>query len=182
MQESNIIKDFLFEYITNSEKKLQELASHSKFAEIIEDIIENCFEKITGMGEKEESIGTFAIGLLHYIFTTALISSQRKVEFQGIELDIVIPNLKTLKNDPKKALIICIPKTTDTKLINQKLQILQKIQPYKENIWLVLSKELDFQNKMFIINKKDKSFSKIVYEVAQFVNVNEQNKFKILRI
>ena len=181
-EEPNPIKDFLFDYIKKSEEKIQELTSQSKFAEIIDDVLENCYDRVISMGEKEESLGILATGLLHYILTNALISSQRKIEYNGIPLDIVIPNLKTLEIDPKKTLIICIPKTIDKNTIEQKLEQLQKIQPIKDNIWLVITKKLDFQNKTYVVEKKNVSFSKIIYDIAQFVNVHGQNKFKILRI
>ena len=181
-EEPNPIKDFLFDYIKKSEEKIQKLTSQSKFAEIIDDVLENCYNRVISMGEKEESLGILATGLLHYILTNALISSQRKIEYDGIQLDIIIPNLKTLEIDPKKTLIICIPKTIDKNTIEQKLEQLQKIQPIKDNIWLVITKKLDFQNKTYVVEKKNASFSKIIYDIAQFVNVHGQNKFKILRI
>ena len=116
------------------------------------------------------------------MLTNALLTSQRKIEYEGIEIDIIIPNLKTLKIDPKKALIICIPKTSDKKIISKKLEKLKKIQPHNENIWLVTSENMNFKNKTYIVKKKNTSFSKIIYDVGQFVNVQGQNKFKILRI
>lgn len=179
-EEPNPIKDFLFEYLKKSE--IQELTSQSKFAEIVDKVLENCYDKVISMGEKEESLGILATGLLHYLLTNALISSQRKIEHDGIQIDIIIPNLKTLEIDPKKTLIICIPKTIDQNSIEQKLHYLQKIQPIKDNIWLVITKKLDFQNKTYVIEKNNESFSKIIYDIAQFVNIQGQSKFKILRI
>ena len=181
-EEPNPIKDFLFDYIKKSEKNIQELISQSKFTEIIDNVLENCYDKVISMGEKEESLGIIATGLLHYLLTNALVSSQRKIEYNGIQIDIIIPNLKTLEVDPKKTLIICIPKTIDKNVIEQKLNQLQKIQPIEDNIWLVITKRLGFQNKTYVIEKKRASFSKIIYDIAQFVNVQGQSKFKILRI
>lgn len=180
--ESNPIKDFLFNYIKNSEKIIQKLISQSNFAEIIDNVLENCYDKVISMGEKEESLGILATGVLHYLLTNALVSSQRKIEYEGVQIDIIIPNLKTLKIDPKKTLIICIPKTTDKNIIEQKLNQLQKIQPVKNNIWLVTTKKLNFQNRTYIIKQKHASFSKIIYDIGQFVNVQGHNTFKILRI
>ena len=181
-EEPNPIKDFLFDYIKKSEKNIQESISQSKFTEVIDNVLENCYDRVVSMGEKEESLGILAMGLLHYLLTNALVSSQRKIEYNGIHIDIIIPNLKTLEIDPKKTLIICIPKTIDKNTVEQKLDQLEKIQPIKENIWLVMTKKLDFQNKTYVIEKKNASFSKIIYDIAQFVNVQGQSKFKILRI
>ena len=180
-EEPNPIKDLLFDYL-KSERKIQEWVSQSKFTEIIEDVLENFYDKVISMGEKEESLGILATGLLHYILTNALISSQRKIVHNGIQIDIIIPNLKTLEIDPKKALIICIPKTSDKNTIKQKLERLEKIQPIKDNIWIIVTKKLDFQNKTYLIEKKNVSFSKIILDIGQFVNVQGNTKFKILRI
>ncbi|MBI2643879.1 MAG: hypothetical protein HYW92_06285 [Nitrosarchaeum sp.] len=180
-EEPNPIKDFLFDYLKKSEKRIQELTLQAKFTEIIDDVLENCYDKVIAIGGKE-GLGILATGLLHYLLTNALVSSQRKIEHNEVEIDIVIPDLKTLQIDPKKTLIICIPKTIDKTIIEQKLEQLQKIQPIKANIWLVTTKKLDVQTKTYVIEKKNASFSKIIYDIGQFVNVQGQNKFKILRI
>ncbi len=181
-EEPNPIKEYLFDYLKKSETNISELIVQLKFKEIIDNVLENCYDKIISMEEKEESLGVLATGLLHYTLTNALVSSQRKIECDGIQIDIIIPNLKTLEIDPKKTLIICIPKTSDKNSIEQKIDQLQKIQPIKDNIWLVTTMKMDFQNKTYVIEKKNASFSNIIYDIAQFVNVHGQNKFKILRI
>ena len=181
-EESNPVKEYLFSYIEKSEKKFQELFSYQKMDEIIDDILDNCYHKVALMNNKEESLGVLATGLLHYMLTNAMLTSQRKIEHQGVAIDIVIPDLKTLEKDPKKTLIICIPKSLDKNIIKKKLEQLQKIQPEKQNIWLVLSKDLGFKSKTYVIQKEKSSFSNIIYDIAKFVNVQGQNKFKILRV
>ncbi len=180
-EESNPVKEYLFNYIEKSEKRFQDLFSHTKMNEIIDDILDNCYHKVALMKNKEESLGVLATGLLHYMLTNAMLASQRKIEYQGVEIDIVIPDLKTLEKDPKKTLIICMPKTLDKNIIKEKLEQLQKIQPEKQNIWLVLTQDLGF-DKTYVIQKEESSFSSIIYDIAQFVNVQGENKFKILRI
>ena len=180
--EPNQVKDYLFDYLAKSDEKIQKLILDDKFSEIIDDVITNCYDKIITLGEKDESIGVLATGLLHFLLTNALLNSQRKIEYEGIEVDIVIPDLKTLEKDPKQTLIICIPKTSNKEEIEQKLMELYKIQPEKQNVLLVLSQKLDFENRSYIIEKDNQTFSKIIFDIAQFVNVQGQNKFKILRI
>jgi hypothetical protein len=181
-EEPNPVKDILFDHLLKSERENQGLILQSKFAEIIDDALSNCYDKVITMGERETSLGILATGLLHYLLTNALLSSQRKITSDEIEIDIVIPDLKTLQSDPKKSLVICIPKTLDKKTIEQKITEIQNIQPKNENIWLVLTQKLDLPNKTYVIGKKDSSFSKIIYDIAQFVNVQGQSKFKILRV
>jgi hypothetical protein len=180
-EETNPIKDYLFEYIENSET-IPKLIIEKKFDEIIQEITTNCYDKAISMGEKDESVGILATGLLHYLLTNALINSQRKIEYEGSELDIVVPDVKTLEKDPKKTLLICIPKSSDMTIINEKISKLEKIQSEKENIWLVLSKDIPVGKKSFILSKENNTFSKIIFEIAQFSNVHGTDKFKILRI
>ena len=62
------------------------------------------------------------------------------------------------------------------------IENLQNIQPENQNIWLVLTKDLGFDNKTFVIEKDGGTFEKIIFDIAQFVNVQGHNKFKILRV
>ena len=180
-EESNPIKDHLFDYIKKS-NTITKLISEKKFDVIINEIIENCYDKIILMDKKEEAVGILATGILHYLLTNALLSSQRKVNYQGMELDIVIPDIRTLEKDAKMTLLILIPKSSDKKIIDEKILQLRKIQPIKENIWVVLSEDISIDCKSFVLSKENNSFSKIIFEIAQFSNVGRSNKFKILRI
>ena len=179
--ESNPIKYHLFEYIKKS-NTIAKLISEKKFDVIINEIIENCYDKIILMDKKDNAVGILATGILHYLLTNALLSSQRKVDYQGMELDIVIPDIRTLEKDAKMTLLILIPKSSDKKIINKKILQLKKIQPTKENIWVVLSENISIDCKSFVLSKGNNSFSKIIFEIAQFSNVGRSNKFKILRI
>ena len=180
-EESNPIKDHLFNYIKKSNTIIK-LISEKKFDVIINEIVENCYDKIILMDKKDEAIGVLATGILHYLLTNALLNSQRKVECQGLELDIVIPDIKTLEKDAKMTLLILIPKSSDKKIINEKISQLKKIQPMKENIWVILSEDISIDCKSFVLSKENNTFSKIIFEIAQFSNVGKSNKFKILRI
>ena len=180
-EELNPIKDLLFEYIKKS-NNIENLIREKKFDVIINEIIENCYDKIILMDKKEEAVGILATGILHYILTNALLNSQRKVDYQGMELDIVIPDTRTLEKDAKMTLLILIPKSSDKKIIDKKISQLRKIQPTKENIWVVLSEDITLDCKSFVLSKENNSFSKIIFEIAQFSNIGRSNKFKILRI
>ena len=181
-EEANPVKEYLFDYLSKSKEKIEKLISEEKFSEIIDNVIANCYDKIITLGGKDESVGVLATGLLHYLLTNALINSQRKVEHNGIEIDIVIPDIKTLEKDPKKTLLIYIPKSPNKEIIEERISQLEKIQPEKENIWVVLSENVSINKKYFVLSKESNSFSKIIFEIAQFSNVHGTNKFKILRI
>jgi len=181
IEQPNPVKEYLFGHIEKSEEKFQLLFSQTKMAEIIDDILTNCFDKVSCMVNKEESIGVLITGILHYMLTNALIPSQRKVRYCGIDLDIVIPDLKTLEKDPKKTLVIYIAKTLNKNTINENLKQLKNIQPENQNIWIVSSQDLGFEN-TYVIQKEKSSFSNIVYDIGEFVNVKGNNKFKILPV
>ena len=180
-EEVNPIKDYLFDFIKKS-STITNLITEKKFDVIIENIVENCYDKVLLMDKKDEAVGVLATGILHYLLTNALLTSQRKVYHQGLELDIVIPDVRTLEKDAKMTLLILIPKSSDKKIIEEKISQLNKIQPVKENIWTVLSEEVSINSKSFILSKEKNTFSKIIFEIAQFLNVGKSNKFKILRI
>ena len=180
-EEANPIKDYLFEYIEKSQI-IPNLIVEKKFDEVIEYITNNCYNQVISMGKKDESIGVLATGLLHYLLTNALITSQRKIDYNGIDVDIVVPDVKTLEKDPKKTLLIYIPKSSDIQIINEKIAQMEKIQPEKENIWLVFSENITVGKKSFVLTKENNTFSKIIFEIAKFSNVGGSNKFKILRV
>lgn len=183
-EEPNPIKDYLFEYIEKS-STIPKLIIRKRFDKIIEEVVADCYDKIVTMAQKDEAVGILATGLLHYLLTNSLINSQRKIEHQGMELDIVIPDIKTLEKDAKKTLVICIPKSSDKTTIEEKVSQIEKIQPQKENIWVVLGEDIQLDKKSFVLSKERNSFSKIIFEIAQFANVNgneSANKFKILRV
>ena len=64
-EEPNPIKDYLFEYIENS-STITELIVKKKFDEVINEILQNCYDKIVSMDTKDVAIGILATGVLHY--------------------------------------------------------------------------------------------------------------------
>ena len=61
-EESNPVKDYLFEYIEKS-STIPELMIQKKFDLVINEIIHNCYDKIISMGNKDESVGVLATGV-----------------------------------------------------------------------------------------------------------------------
>jgi hypothetical protein len=58
-EEPNPVKDHLFDYLSKSEERIQKLIFDKKFSEIIDDVMENCYDKIITLGEKDERMGFF---------------------------------------------------------------------------------------------------------------------------
>jgi hypothetical protein len=70
------------------------------------------------------------------MLTTRTLPSVRKVRYDAINLDIVIPNLHALRNIPEKAIIIQIVK--DSRGFSEHVQKqIATIQPNVNNIWVV---------------------------------------------
>ena len=175
------IKEILFEYVRDS-LAIQDMLVRQDYEGIINDILEGCYEKVSRIGDSNKSVESLATGILHYLLTQALLPSQRKAEFCGILTDIIVPDVKMLRADPKKALLISIQGTADADIIRAKIAELKTIQPERQNIWLVLPAELNLKYKTYVISKNGASFSRIISDISQFVNLQGQGKLKIMRI
>ena len=70
------------------------------------------------------------------MLTTRTLPSVRKVRYDEINLDIVIPNLHVLRSIPEKAIIIQIVKDSRGISIDEQKEI-ATIQPNVNNIWVV---------------------------------------------
>ena len=115
--------------------------------------------------------------LLHFILAKAMIPSQRKVEVDDHTIDIVIPSIKQLRDDPSKAIIIQI---VDSLSID-----LTSIQPIKDNIWLVLVNNslLEYYKdyKVYTLTPQSnyKPLKDIIHDIRSFLSKNNINNFKI---
>lgn len=100
----------------------------------IQMIMNEC-NKVINLTE-EENVGSLCEALLHFMLTTRTLPSVRKVRFDKINLDVVIPSLHVLRNFPEKAIIIQIVK--DSRAISEYEQKqISTIQPNANNIWIV---------------------------------------------
>ena len=178
------IKEILYNSIDNHSKYIVSDIAEGKSSESIEIICKECKEHLDKLeGNKSEILGTFAEGLAHYLLTTALIPSQRKITFNDVYVDITIPDVKILGASPQDALIISFPKTNDVLAIKKRLTELSKIQPIKENTWLVLENEIAVGTRVYAINNKGNSpFSNIINDIIGFLTNKKQSKLKLFRI
>ena len=174
------VKRLLFDHIGGSGGDLAPMISRRDFEGVIKHLVAGCYGAAVGMGDRGESVSVLATGILHYVLTRALLPSQRKVECRGIPVDVVVPDLKTLKADPHRAILLCIPDTQDPAMIGRRLEQLYAIQPNKENVWAVLSSKADLQCKTFVVSQDGGSFSGIVRDIARFVNVRGGGNLRIL--
>lgn len=178
------IKEILYNSIDNYSKYIVSDIAQGKSSEVIETICKECKDQLDNIeGNKSEILGTFAEGLVHYLLTTALIPSQRKITFNDVYVDISIPDVKILGASPQDALIISFPKTNNVSTIKNRLTELTKIQSTKENIWFVLEDEIDIGIRVYSINNKGNfPFSNMVNDVIGFLTNKKQSKIKLFRI
>lgn len=177
---SNIIKENFYEWVKNfgEEKFVKELNkdSHEVISKIIKELNSKFFQlKLID----EEKIPNLITVMMHYFLTALLLPSQRKITHEGIELDLVIPNLRKLKEEPKHSLIIDIPIVQTQEYLEKRLLNLQKIQPIKENIWFLLYENKKLNCKMFTV--KDKTFYNIINEINKFTKIHNSNQLKIFK-
>ncbi|MCY4490196.1 MAG: hypothetical protein OXC46_01885 [Thaumarchaeota archaeon] len=180
MNPNDEIKEFLFDYIKKSETRFSEMLSKKQYHDIIADLLENCRSMVNSAENTAESTGILATGILHYILTQAQIPSQRKAEINGIKLDIIIPDAKTLLYNPQDALLICIPLSTNQNEINQILENYSTIQPIRQNIWTILEYDHDIQKTY--TTHKNPTLPGIINDMIRFTNLHCKNKLKILGV
>lgn len=183
MEKSEKIKQTLYQFLNNvSEKKIQTLLLEGKSSEIMSQILRNCIQKIKLLdNNQDENLGILAESISHYLLTNAMIPSQRKIETNGVKINLVIPDMKTLRSSPKNALVILFPKSCDKQIIKNEVEEIKKIQPNNENIWLVLKKDLKTEYRTFEIEGKHGSFVRIIDEILDFLSSKKQTKLRIFK-
>ena len=183
MNTNSPVKDILYQEIANiSEDTIQLEISKNNSSKIISQIISKCSTKIQKISTSfDEDLGIFAEGLMHYLLTVSLIPSQRKISKNNVEIDIVIPDILTLNSSPKDSLIILFPKSKNENMIKKRISELERIQPIKENIWVVLHHNLQLKNQTYLIQNDDNSLKKILDDINKFYSSRKQSKLKIMK-
>ena len=179
MSESSPIKDALYTKVNDiGQKRIHQLLSNGEFLELFEKIYEPVINNIDGIDEYEK-YGTLAESLTHYLFTEMLIPSQRKITFENIELDMIIPNTKELQKDSHNTIVILFVKTSNIEQVKQRIQNIQKIQNYDLNIWVISKDDLQIPQSVYITKKE--SFSKFLKDAQNFIKTKKMNKLNIFK-
>lgn len=178
------IKDVLYNAISQyGEQRLVSDIAQGASSDAITTLIEHCFAT---MEEKEcsspEMHIALAEGLLHYLLTVSLIPSQRKTILGQVEIDVAVPDTKTLSSSPKDVVVIIFPKTSVLKEIQDQIDIIKTIQPNPGNIWVVSESNIPLDVKTYSLKKDNLTFSHIVNDLIGFTSNKKQSKFKIFGI
>ena len=177
------IKDILYQAISEyQEKRILSDIAQGESTEAIGVIFGHCLSGIGTDCDREEVLGTLAEGLTHYLLTLAMIPSQRKITLQSVDIDVAIPDTKTLSANPSEAVIIYFPKTGNKEKIAENVEKLKKIQPKSDNIWVVVDKAVEVDARVYTLDKQKFSFATIINDLIGFSAGKKQSKLKIFRI
>ena len=180
MESESPVKDVLYQELSKlTEHKIQLEISKNNSSKVINEIISS--SKILEIpGDRDENFGILAESLMHYLLTISLIPSQRKISLDNLDLDIVIPDLKLLKEKPTDSLIIYFPKSANIGKINQRISEIKKMIS-QENIWLVLHTDLPVNTKKYLIGTDNDSFNNILDDMTKCLSKRKQSKVKIVK-
>ena len=179
MSESSPIKDALYTKIDSiGQEQIHQLLLNNKFSELFEIIYEPVIHSIQDIDEYEKH-GTLAESLTHYLFTEMLIPSQRKITFENIELDMIIPNIAELQKDSQNTIVIFFVKTSDIEEIKQKIQNIKKLQNDDAKIWIISKDHMEIPQSTYITEKE--SFSKFLKDAQDFIKTKKMNKLNIFK-
>lgn len=176
--EASQIKNILYEEIRRiTDTKIQAAISAGNKSKIVQEILQNCFKKISEIDDIPENFVVCAESLTHYVFTNTLIPSQRKIKLDGIYIDVVIPDSKTLAESPDESLVLYFVKTDNDKAIAH-LAKLQKIQPKKDNIWIISKSFVQTQFRTYDVTT---DFSAMFDDIDEFIAKRTKIRFRIFK-
>lgn len=176
------IKDNLYSVLNHLGKENLQIefqndiaSSISKIKEILDKTIETIYEKksnennVHNCNKFQKPLSTLCEAFLHFLLTTSSLPSQRRIKVKDLEIDLVIPDIKTFFKDPSKVIIIKFDKDSYTLEYINKLNV---IHPYKENIWIVSSTPITYYYRNYIIYRnKEEEHSHNLFE-----NQNEKDE------
>lgn len=178
------LKDLLYQAISEYEERrvLSDIAQ-GESPHAINVIFNKCVPSLDKVGEAA-SQGRVALaeGLIHYMLTVAMIPSQRKTSFDSVDIDVAVPDTKTLSSSPKDVVIISFPKTENPEEIRKHVDGLRKVQPSVENIWLVTESHVSTGARIYSLDEKKFTFANIINDLIRFTSNTKQSKLKIFRI
>jgi hypothetical protein len=152
----------------------------------INTIMGRCISKIDNnskTGHSNETLMGLCEALLHFMLTVCTLPSERKIQVkEGLLLDIVIPNLQTLKMYPLKSVIIYMIKDDED---STKISRFEYLQPEHRNIWLISSIPLSTKKyKIYDIvaesGRVHNRFSSIITDIDSFLKETGDRTLRLI--
>lgn len=180
MSESSPIKDALYAEIDRiGQDKINDLLLKKEFSDIFQNIFEKAIDKIKENVSEDEKFGTLAESITHYLFTEMLVPSQRKISYENVELDLIIPNTLELKKDSQNVIIVLFTKTSDMIEIQKKISQIKTIQQEDDNIWVISKHLLDISQRSYATDNV--SFGGFLRDAQNFIQSKNMNKLNIFK-
>lgn len=173
-QDSSPIKDMLFGFFESNDERLAWMASQGRYGQIAAEAVSGCLDRALGMAPRADALETLATGIIHYTLTRSAIPSQRKAEMDGVSMDVVVPGTRELRRDPGSSLVILV--SCGCAALERSLEATRRIQPVRENIW-VLTQDCSVAGaRRFVISGRDATLSEMVQEAVRFARERGQHR------
>ena len=172
------VKEIVFEYIDSVGKEnIRTILSTTHGEAFLRKASDACLSKVASLG-MQNSKSTALAALLHFTLSLSAVSSHRKVDYDGTELDIVIPNIRTLRITPESALVICIltENDIDAQAKVDKIASLVGTQP---KIMLVMIPSAN-NMKYDTYSVDDHTFENIIKDARVFLETSNNNTLRIV--
>ena len=141
MSDGEEIKNILYSVIDDIGKERIRFDTTSDInlsEKYIDTIMSRCISRInsnTKTDSNNETLAGLSEALLHFMLTVCTLPSERKIQVkEDLIVDLVIPNLQSLKRNPRKSIIIKIIKDEEDLA---KIPRWEYLQPDHRNIWVV---------------------------------------------
>lgn len=152
----------------------------------IDKIMSECITKLTYESNDDDdyniTIATLCEVLLHFMLTICTLPSERKIRVKNdLTLDVIIPNLQSLKIKPDKSIIIQVIK--DKMMDLNKISDLEFLQPNHENIWLISATPLSatkYTTYTVFPNSGLHNYSNIIIDIDNFLKETEDKSFRFI--
>jgi hypothetical protein len=184
------IKQILYLEIENiGKEKIQAKINSSieSSQKYIDKIMSKCITKLTYESNNDDdyfniTIATLCEVLLHFMLTICTLPSERKIRVKNdLILDVIIPNLQSLKIKPDKSIIIQVIK--DKMMDLNKTSQLEFLQPNRENIWLISAKLLSttkYTTYSVFPNAGVHNYSNIIIDIDNFLKETGDKSFRFI--
>ncbi|HKG31855.1 MAG TPA: hypothetical protein VKA91_11345 [Nitrososphaeraceae archaeon] len=185
------IKQILYSEIENiGKEKIQAKINSSieSSQKYIDKIMSKCITKLTYESNDDDdddfnkAIVTLCEVLLHFMLTICTLPSERKIRVKNdLILDVIVPNLQSLKTKPDKSIIIQVIK--DKMMDLNKTSQLEFLQPNHENIWLISAKPLSatkYTTYTVFPNSGLHNYSNIIIDIDNFLKETGDKSFRFI--
>jgi hypothetical protein len=184
------IKQILYSEIENiGKEKIQAKINSSieSSQKYIDKIMSKCITKLTYESNDDDddfniTIVTLCEVLLHFMLTICTLPSERKIRVKNdLILDVIVPNLQSLKTKPDKSIIIQVIK--DKMMDLNKTSQLEFLQPNHENIWLISAKPLSltkYTTYTVFPNSGLHNYSNIIIDIDNFLKETGDKSFRFI--